>query len=268
MASATHLLLLPSYNTGPRLAAVVAEALACWQPVMVVIDGSDDGSDADILALARREPDLTVLRLPRNAGKGAAVLAGAAEAAARGFTHALVMDADGQHPADRIRDFMEYSRQRPEALVLGRPVFGPDVPLERLYFRKLSVALVWLSILGAGIPDPLYGFRVYPLRPLLEALGRTRGGRRYDFDTEAAVRLVWGGTPPHSLPAPVRYFTPAQGGVSHFRYLRDNLRLGAMHCRLFAELVRRWPGVVRARRHWAAGIPAPADAALVSDAAR
>lgn len=254
MASATHLLLLPSYNTGPRLRAVVAAALAHWRPVMAVIDGSTDGSDAGIFELARHEPELAVLRLPQNAGKGAAVLAGAEAAAARGFTHALVMDADGQHPADRIADFMSFSQRDPEALVLGRPVFGPDVPLERRHFRKLSVGLVWLTILGPGIPDPLYGFRVYPLRPLLDVMASTRGGRRYDFDTEAAVRLVWSGVRPVALPAPVRYFTRAEGGVSHFRYVRDNLGLAAMHGRLFLELAWRWPEVRRARRNWAAAL--------------
>lgn len=267
MASATHLLLLPSYNTGPRLRAVVAEALAHWQPVLVVIDGSTDGSDEAIIELARHEPELAVLRLPRNQGKGAAVLAGAAAAAARGFTHALVMDADGQHPADRIADFMAASARQPDALVLGRPVFGPDVPLERLYFRQLSVGLVRLSILGPGIPDPLYGFRVYPIRPLLDVMATTRGGRRYDFDTEAAVRLVWHGIRPVSMPANVRYFTPAEGGVSHFRYLRDNLRLAAMHGRLLSGMLRRWPEIRRVRRGWEAAARAQPKAELAPDAA-
>ncbi|MDP2139111.1 MAG: glycosyltransferase, partial [Candidatus Didemnitutus sp.] len=100
--SVTHLVLLPAYNAGPRLCAVVAEVLRHWQPVLVVIDGSTDGSEQPVLELARANPALTVLVLPHNAGKGAAVLAGAQAAQARGFTHALVMDADGQHPADSI----------------------------------------------------------------------------------------------------------------------------------------------------------------------
>jgi len=249
--STTHLVLLPTYNTGPRLREVVAEVLRHWSPVVVVVDGSTDGSERPLLALAETEPALTVLVSPRNAGKGAAVLAGAQFASARGFSHALVMDADGQHPAASIVEFMAISWCHPATLVLGRPIFPANIPVERLHGRKLSVGLVRLELLGAGIADPLFGFRVYPLAPLLAVLGPRGGGRRYDFDTEAAVRLVWAGVPPRNLAAPVRYFSRAEGGVSHFHYLRDNATLVWMHTRLILELLLwRWPAVLRSRRHW------------------
>lgn len=250
-ASSTHLVLLPAYNPGPRLRAVVAEVLRCWQPVLVVIDGSTDGSELPLLELAGSNPALTVLVLPRNTGKGAAVLAGAQAARARGFTHALVMDADGQHPAGSIASFMAASRRNPATLVLGRPVFPGNTPAERRHGRKLSVGLVYLELLGTGVADPLFGFRVYPLAPLLAVLGPRRGGRRYDFDTEAAVRLGWTGVPLRNLAAPVRYFSRTEGGVSHFHYLRDNLTLVWLHTRLIAELLfRRWPALLRHRRQW------------------
>ena len=249
--STTHLVLLPTYNTGPRLLAVVREALKQWQPLLVVVDGSTDGSDAPVRELARTEPALSVLVLPRNCGKGAAVLAGARAGRERGFTHALVMDADGQHPAASIAEFMAASQHAPEKLILGRPIFPANIPAERLHGRKLSVGLVWLELLGPGIADPLFGFRVYPLGPLLEILGPRRSGRRYDFDTEAAVRLGWAGVPLLNLAAPVRYFSPAEGGVSHFHYGRDNLLLGWLHVRLIAELLLvRWPALRRHRRRW------------------
>jgi glycosyltransferase involved in cell wall biosynthesis len=251
--SATHLVLLPSYNSGPRLEGVVAEALRHWQPVLAVIDGSTDGSELPLRSLARREPGFSLLVLPRNSGKGAAVLAGLAEARDRGHTHALVMDADGQHPADRISGFMEVSRLNPEAMILGRPIFGPEAPLKRLYGRKLTIGLTRLATLGAAIADPLCGFRVYPVQPLLAALGPRRAGRGFDFDTEAAVRLFWAGVLPVNLPIPVRYFTRAEGGVSHFHYGRDNLILASMHARLIGELLLfRWPSVRRLRRRWRA----------------
>ncbi len=247
--STTHLVLLPTYNSGPRLVAVVAEVLRHWRPVVVVVDGSTDGSDAPVRALAAGEPDLTVITLPVNSGKGAAVLAGARAAADRGFTHALVMDADGQHPAESIVEFMAASEQAPQALVLGRPVFPPNVPAARRHGRKLSVGLVRFELAGRGIDDPLFGFRVYPLAPLLQVLGARRGGRRYDFDTEAAVRLVWSGVRPINLAAPVRYFDRSEGGISHFRYGRDNVRLFWMHTRLITELLLwRWPRVLAERR--------------------
>jgi glycosyltransferase involved in cell wall biosynthesis len=249
--SSSHLVVLPSFNTGPRLAGVVAEVLRHWQPVLVVIDGSTDGSGQPLSALAQREPGLSVLALQRNSGKGAAVLAGLAAARDRGFSHALVMDADGQHPSAYIPDFMEASMRHPAAMILGRPIFGPDAPFERLYGRKISVGLVRIETLGSSIADPLCGFRIYPVGPLLAELGPRRSGRRYDFDTEAAVRLFWAGVQPINLPAPIRYFTPAEGGISHFHYLRDNLTLGLMHARLILELLlRHWPAALRHHRRW------------------
>lgn len=267
--SPTHLVLLPSYNTGPRLRAVVVEVLAHWRPVLVVIDGSTDGSERALLELAATEPGLHVLVLPRNSGKGAAVLAGAAWARARGFTHALTMDADGQHVAACIAEFMNISRAQPDALVLGRPIFPANIPRERLHGRKISVALVRVALLGRGIDDPLFGFRVYPLAPLLDELGARTTGRRYDFDTEAAVRLCWRGVRPLNIPAPVRYFSRAEGGVSHFHYLRDNVTLARMHTRLITGMLARVPALLRHRRRWRHAELAPVESSeLVTDAAQ
>ncbi len=249
MTSSTHLVLIPTYNTGARLTATVREALAQWQPVWVIVDGSTDDSVVEVVALTATEPGLRVIELPRNSGKGAAVLAGAQAALAAGFTHALVMDADGQHPADRIGDFMQASQAEPAALVLGRPVFGPEAPAVRLQGRKLSVGLVRFEIGGEGIDDPLFGFRVYPLEPLVRAMRGTPGARRYDFDPEVAVRMFWAGTPTRNVPAACRYLTREQGGVSHFHYVRDNVRMVWLHTRLIAELLLwRWLAVGRVRR--------------------
>ncbi|HWA27342.1 MAG TPA: glycosyltransferase [Lacunisphaera sp.] len=255
--AATHFVLLPSYNTGPRLREVVAEVLQHWRAVLVVVDGSTDGSEAPLAELARTDPGLHVLVRPVNSGKGGAVLAGAAWGREQGFTHALVMDADGQHPAASIAEFMAASQARPDALVCGRPIFPANIPAERRHGRKLSIGLVHLELLGRGVDDPLFGFRVYPLASLLAVLGPRRGGRRYDFDTEAAVRLAWAGVPPVNLAAPVRYFSRAEGGVSHFHYLRDNATLVWMHTRLITELLfLRWPALRRHRRQWPAVVVA------------
>jgi len=233
--SKTHLVLIPAYNPGRLLTRTVGGALASWDDVWVVVDGSTDGSH-DALAAAA-PAGLRVILRQSNGGKGAAVLTGAKEALAAGFTHALVMDADGQHPAGRIREFMETSMQSPAAVICGRPVFGPEAPRIRLYGRKLSVALVRMETAGKGAADPLFGFRVYPLVPLVRVLEGTGGARRYDFDPEAAVRLAWAGTPAINVDAACVYVNPEHGGVSHFRYLRDNLRMIAMHARLLWELV-------------------------------
>jgi glycosyltransferase involved in cell wall biosynthesis len=246
-ASATHLVLIPSYNSGPLVLETVRGARAAWNPVWVVVDGSTDGTGDALQAMAATDAGLRVMLLPRNQGKGAAVLHGLEAAAAEGFTHALAMDADGQHPADRIADFMALSAAHPKAMVLGEPIFGPEAPLARVRGRRLSNACANLETLWAGIGDSLFGFRVYPVRPLLGLMRAHRWMRRYDFDAEAAVRLAWQGVPALNVRVPVRYLRAEDGGVSHFHYVRDNILLSWMHLRLGAGFLTRLPGLLRAR---------------------
>ncbi len=246
--SPTHLILIPSYNSGSRLLSTVQDALSHWSPVWVVVDGSTDGSHHAVEELARTESGLRVVVRASNGGKGAAVLTGAELAQSEGFTHALVMDSDGQHPCESIGLFMEKSLAAPSALILGRPLFGPEAPNLRLQGRKLSVAMAYLEILGPGIDDPLFGFRVYPIRETVHILRHSFGARRYDFDLEIAVKLFWFGTPTLNIPARCRYLSGAEGGVSHFHYLRDNLRMVWLHTRLiFSLIVWRWIFALRAR---------------------
>jgi glycosyltransferase involved in cell wall biosynthesis len=183
--------------------------------------------------------------LPRNQGKGAAVLHDIERALGQGFTHALCMDSDGQHPADLIPQFMTRSQADPDAMVLGVPVFDASAPALRVRGRKISNWWANLETLWAGIGDSLYGFRIYPLRPLQHVMTRQRWMRRFDFDPEAAVRLCWLGVRPINLPAPVRYLRADEGGVSHFRYLRDNCLLTWMHLRLLCGFLLRLPMLLR-----------------------
>lgn len=246
-ASRSHLILIPSYNTGGKVLQTVWDARRIWQPVWVVVDGSTDGTLEALRALARDDPAIRVLALPRNRGKGAAILHGLQAAEAEGYTHAMTMDADGQHPTDRIREFMAASQANPDALVLGQPLFDSSAPRVRVHGRKLSNWCTELETLGAGIGDSLFGFRVYPVTPLREIMERSPWMRGFDFDAEAAVRLYWRGARPIRLPAPVRYFRPDEGGVSHFNYLRDNLLLTWMHIRLIVESLLRMPLLLRRR---------------------
>ncbi len=247
LPSTTHLVLIPSYNPGRTVVATVRAARAQWNPVWVVVDGSTDGSPAWLQEMAAQDPGLRVIVQPVNQGKGAAVLEGIAQARAAGFTHALTMDSDGQHPAGLIPAFMQASQARPDAMVLGRPVFGPEAPALRVNGRKVSNAWANLETLWAGIGDSLYGFRVYPIAPLMQVMRGQRFMRRFDFDPEAVVRLCWAGVPPLNLDAPVRYLDASEGGVSHFRYLRDNTLLTWMHTRLLLGFVLRLP-LLAARR--------------------
>jgi len=244
-AAATHLVLIPSYNTGARLFTTVEEARRHWPAVWVVIDGSTDGTGAGLAANCRLAGVRVIIRT-RNGGKGEAVLDGLQAAAAAGFTHVLVMDADGQHPAALIPRFIQLSLEAPQAMILGVPVFDASAPRLRVIGRRLSNILARFETLR-GIGDALFGFRVYPLAPLLEIMNTSRHMRRYDFDTEAVVRLSWHGVPMLNQPAPVRYFRSDEGGVSHFHYGRDNLLLAAMHTRLLAGFLRLLPRLLMRR---------------------
>lgn len=251
--STTHLVIIPSYNTGPRVLETVAEARGAWAPVWVVVDGSTDGTGAALARLEAGGTGLRVLSLARNGGKGAAVLHALRLADQEGFTHALVMDADGQHPAFSIPRFMVASVASPGTMVLGVPRFGADAPALRVRGRRVSNWWAALETLWEGLDDSLFGFRVYPIRPLVRVMARTRWMRRYDFDAEAAVRLCWLGIGIVSLPAPVRYLRADEGGISHFRYGRDNLLLTWMHVRLMLGFLARLPLLLARRARAARG---------------
>lgn len=231
--------LIPSYNTGPLLRKTVEGVLAVWNDVFVVIDGSDDGSDVGLEELGGE--GLRVLRLPKNVGKGAAVLECSKLAMSEGFTHALAMDSDGQHPADFIEAYMRVGRENPEALVLGKPIFDDSAPAIRVNGRKVSNWWANFDTLWWGIGDSLFGMRLYPLSPLVSVFGSTFGARRFDFDPEVAVRLCWRGVPVVNVDTPVRYLSADEGGVSQFRYLRDNTLLTWMYFRLLIGMMLRLP---------------------------
>jgi glycosyltransferase involved in cell wall biosynthesis len=249
----THLVLIPSYNTGTKLFETVDQALAHWDTVWVVIDGSTDGTGAELQRRAVQDSRLRVLVQPDNKGKGAAILVGLREAQAAGFTHALTMDADGQHPAAAIRDFMAASQLEPRAMILGLPVFDDSAPRLRVVGRRVSNWFANFETLWLGIGDSLCGFRVYPIADLRTVMEKSRWMRRFDFDVEAAVRLCWRGLRPIDRPVAIRYFRPDEGGVSHFHYVRDNVLLAGMHSRLLLGFLWRLPWLIvrraRSSRH-------------------
>ncbi len=245
--SRTHLILIPSFNPGPKVYETVRAARLCWDPVWVVVDGSTDGSDRELEAMADKDPGLMIITSTRNMGKGAALLRGLDLAAKNGYTHALTMDSDGQHPAEMIAQFMAESMRHPDCMILGRPVFAADAPALRVKGRQISNWWANLETLWAGIGDSLFGFRVYPIPPLRTIMHRQHFMRRFDFDPEAVVRLSWAGVNPVNVPAPVRYFSAGEGGVSHFNYLRDNALLTWMHTRLFCGFLLRLPRLLAHR---------------------
>jgi glycosyltransferase involved in cell wall biosynthesis len=242
--STTHLVIIPSYNPGEKVFEAVRAARERWNPVWVVVDGSTDGTAERLEAMARGDAGLRVLVRATNGGKGAALLDGMMEAQRLGYTHVLTMDSDGQHPADRIDAFMSTSAARPDAMVLGDPIFDASAPRVRVHGRKISNWWTNVETLWAGVHDSLFGFRVYPIAPLVREMRARSWMRRFDFDVEAVVRLSWRGVPPINLPTAVRYFRPEEGGVSHFNYWRDNVLLTSMHLRLILEFLFRLPVLI------------------------
>jgi glycosyltransferase involved in cell wall biosynthesis len=212
-----------------------------------VSDGSTDGTDVALSLEAGNDPGLRVIVLSSNQGKGAALLHGLEMALAEGFTHALTLDADGQHPAACIPDFMRASAARLDAMILGLPVFDASAPALRVQGRRISNFWANLETLWSGIGDSLFGFRVYPIQPLVTVMRGQRWMRRFDFDPEAVVRLRWRGVPALNLPAPVTYPPAGEGGVSHFRYGRDNALLTWMHFRLALGWIIRLPWLLARR---------------------
>jgi glycosyltransferase involved in cell wall biosynthesis len=229
----SRVVIIPAYNAGPGLTGTIRSVLKQGQQVLLVDDGSNDGSVAPVLALAENITHLEALVRPANSGKGAAVLEAMIYAAERGSTHAAVFDADGQHDPDDLPRFMAQSIAHPEAMIMGNPIFGPEAPMERRVGHRLANFFARLETGHTDFGDSLFGLRVYPLRPALQALQSTRVGRGFDFDTQLAVRLVQAGTPFITLPARVSY--GPRPHRSHFRYGRDNLQLIAAHASLLLK---------------------------------
>ena len=230
---------VPVYNHGNTIGAVVAALRANDLPCVLVDDGSNATCAAVLTALANRESaGVELLRLPQNLGKGGAMQAGLKQAAALGYSHALQIDADLQHDIADIPAFIAAAEQHPDQLICGRPVYDDSVSKGRLYGRYATHIWVWINTLSLEITDSMCGFRVYPLAPVVALINQVQIGRRMDFDVEILVRLHWRGLRIFSLPTKVRY--PA-GGVSHFRLLRDNVLISWMHTKLFFGMLVRAP---------------------------
>jgi glycosyltransferase involved in cell wall biosynthesis len=230
---------IPVYNHEHAVGAVVNGVLAHALPCILVDDGSSPACASVLDALAASAPGrITLLRHASNRGKGGAVLTGMRHAAEAGYSHALQIDADGQHDVTDIPRFVAQAQARPHAIVIGCPAFDDSVPRIRYYARYLTHVWVWINTLSLQIKDTMCGFRVYPLAAVLGLARRRTLGERMDFDTEVLVRLCWEGLEVINVTTRVGY--PADG-VSHFRLWLDNALISRMHARLFCGMILRLP---------------------------
>jgi len=228
---------VPVYNHEHAIGTVVSALRAQGLPVILVDDGCSPEC-ARVLDQLSELPDVTLLRHQVNRGKGVAVITGFRGAAKLGFTHAIQVDADGQHTLSDARRFVEAARGAPDAVICGRPVFDASIPKSRYYGRYLTHAMVWLETLSFDIVDSMCGFRLYPLKTTLELADQQHIGPRMDFDSEIIVRLHWRQVPMRWLETRVSY---PLDGVSHFRMFLDNVRMTALHVRLTLGMLIRLP---------------------------
>lgn len=228
---------IPVYNHEHAIAEVVARVRAQGLPIVLVDDGCSEAC-ATVLQRLSEEEDVILAKHEINLGKGAAVCTGLRVAHERGFTHALQVDADGQHTLTDIRRFVDESRQHPDSLICGHPIFDDSIPKSRYYGRYLTHGLVWFETLSFDIIDSMCGFRLYPLAPVMEFLDQHRVGSRMDFDTDILVRLHWRGVPMRWLATRVTY---PLDGVSHYRMYSDNVLMTLLHARLVAGMFVRLP---------------------------
>jgi len=233
---------VPHYDHVDQFRQYLPKLLTQGYPLVVVDDASRQSVFEQLQQLlTEMAPDAILVRHPHNLGKGGAVMTGLQTASAAGFSHAIQVDADGQHDASALGRLHEVSQRHPDSIVCGEPVFDQDISRLRFYARYLTLFLVWAETLSTEIRDALCGLRVYPLIPVLGLLQKVARRNRMDFDPEILVRAVWAGIPLRYVPVQVQY---PVGGVSHFHYLRDNLIISWMHTRLLVGMLPRAPGLL------------------------
>jgi glycosyltransferase involved in cell wall biosynthesis len=235
-------LLIPHYDHVPQFRALLPGLQRTGLPLFIVDDASPQASyDALQELLDEAGGDVTLLRHSRNLGKGGAVTTGLCAARDGGYTHALQIDADGQHDISSLDDFLTAGGQDPDAVICGEPRFDETISPLRYYGRYLTHSLVWLETLSLDIRDAMCGFRLYPLEPTVRLVQSANIGTRMAFDPEVLVRASWAGIPIRFIPVRVQY---PESGASHFHYLRDNALITWMHTRLVAGMLIRMPALL------------------------
>ncbi|MGD8325693.1 MAG: glycosyltransferase family 2 protein [Sphingomonadales bacterium] len=242
--TSNYCIIIPVYNHGSQLKAFLPKVQSLGYFIILVDDGSATDTAVTLDDLAARHEDIDLHRLAKNSGKGGAVMAGLKRAAELGYSHALQIDADGQHDIGQAHAMLDASAARPEALVVGHPIFDKSVNKLRFYARYLTHVWVWIETLSTEIKDSMCGFRIYPLQAIIPLLATNGLGRRMDFDPEILVRAYWADIPLKWVPVQVIY---PDNGLSNFRPWGDNALISWMHIRLFFGMLLRLPKLLTRR---------------------
>ncbi|NRB38729.1 MAG: glycosyltransferase family 2 protein [Pseudomonadales bacterium] len=234
-------IVIPVYNHGEAMAKTLSEIQAYDLPCFIVNDASD-AHCSQMLGKFNKQYDWITLKVhDKNKGKGGAVKTGLIAAFEAGFSHAIQVDADGQHNLNDIPNFLTQSQNKPDSLIIGSPLYDDSVPKHREYARYLTHVWVWINTLSFDIKDSMCGYRVYPLKQTVTLIHSVYLGNRMDFDVEVLVKSHWAHTSITSLATKVLY---PEDGISHFQPLRDNILITCMHTRLFFGMLKRLPQIL------------------------
>lgn len=243
--------LIPCYNHGKTIPTVVNSLMAFGYPILIVDDGSQADTKQILADVLADHNNVTLITFAENQGKGAAVIAGIEAAYQQSFSHAIQIDADGQHDLEALPKLIQESQTHPAALISGQPIYDESVPKSRLYGRYVTHVWVWIETLSFAIKDSMCGFRSYPIGPTISVLERAVLGRRMDFDTEIMVRMYWNETDVRFINTHVIY---PEDGISHFDALWDNVKISWMHTKLFFGMLPRIPSLLKRKPtqddHW------------------
>lgn len=231
---------IPVYNHEKPLPKVVNSLVEKSIPCVLVNDGSN-AECSQVMRQLAQHPLVHLTELAQNQGKGGAVMAGLREALRLGYSHALQVDADGQHDVNDVQRFIQCAETYPQSVICGYPEYDASVPKGRLYARYITHIWVWINTLSLKIKDSMCGFRVYPLLPTVALLNTVQLGKRMDFDIEILVRLSWQNQPMQWIKTKVHY---PQDGISHFKAGLDNMLISKMHARLFFGMLIRSPRLI------------------------
>ncbi|WP_063664601.1 glycosyltransferase family 2 protein [Aliivibrio fischeri] len=243
--------LIPCYNHGKTIPAVVESLMSYGYPMIIVDDGSENETKRILEEVTQHNESITLITLVENQGKGGAVIAGIEKAYQQSYSHAIQIDADGQHDLEALPKLIAESQEHPTALISGQPIYDESVPKSRLYGRYATHIWVWIETLSFTIKDSMCGFRSYPIGPTINVLERAVLGRRMDFDTEIMVRMYWNETDIRFINTRVIY---PEDGISHFDALWDNVKISWMHTKLFFGMLPRIPSLLKRKPvqedHW------------------
>ena len=245
-------IVIPHYNHGLAIDKLLLALEPYNLPCIVVDDGSDATTKQQLKNTTKQLPWVHLHELPYNQGKGAAVAAGLKYAAAKNHSHAIQIDADGQHNPNDIPKFLAAIKKHPSALILGQPIYDQSIPKSRAYGRAITNFWVYTETLSSNIKDSMCGYRAYPLKATTQIIDKYHTSKRMSFDIEIIVRLYWRGTKIVSIPTKVIYLAD---GISHFKLWQDNIAISWLHTKLFFGMLIRIPKLLKYKsaktnKHW------------------